>query len=715
MNESAVKAHVLSNGAYSVLVTPQGGGFAALNGYAITRWAPAPGANETGFFCYVRDLETGEYWSITEAPRAGNGAAGTTTRRGDSIVHEASCAGIEAVCEVFVAQNANAEVRRFRVTNRDARARSLDATTYAELALNTLAGDAGHPAFSKLFVQTGYDAQRQALFAWRRPRSPDDRRLVVAQRVIGIADWQFETSRAAVIGRTHNTTNPRVMIHTQPLAGTVGTVLDPVFCLRVPVRLEAGASVSFDVVTCAAESREAVEQSLDGMTDFAPASVSGAAAWGPLGLPSRWRSAIDTADAEYAWVAPAFVRGANLEEQKRTSFGGFSEDGSEYVLEVGGGLEPTPQPWVNVIANENFGCLISESGAGYTWAANSRENRVTHWSNDPVTDPPSETLYIRDAASEQAWSAFPGPGAPVARFEVRHGFGYSRFNATTDGLQHDTVIFVPRHDPVRIVQLLLTNRAAQDRTLAIASDALLVLGTGASETVGRVRIHGADGVLYATNRDRGEFSDRVAFTCATGGRNVRRNGRFGVAVDVTVPAGESRVVSFLLGEAEDEAAARACIARYTTLPAIDAALEHVRGFWRELLSAVRIQTPEPAFDVLLNGWLAYQNLALPDVGALGVLPVRRRVRVSRPAAGLVRTAVPRPEHHALADPAARGASVRGRRRAALVASAGQQGNPHAFLGRPALAALYHRRSTCARTGDAAVLDEVVRFVDGATA
>src|SRR5207245_8318464 len=75
--------------------------------------------------------------------------------------------------------------------------------------------------------------------------------------------------------------------------------------------------------------------------------------------------------------------------------GGFAADGREYVTVLSEG-QWTPAPWVNVVANPSFGFQVSESGGGYTWSVNSRENQLTPWSNDPVCDPPGETLYVRD-------------------------------------------------------------------------------------------------------------------------------------------------------------------------------------------------------------------------------------------------------------------------------------------------------------------------------
>ncbi len=87
--------------------------------------------------------------------------------------------------------------------------------------------------------------------------------------------------------------------------------------------------------------------------------------------------------------------------------GGFAGDGREYVI-VLGQEQVTPAPWINVIANPVFGFTISERGAGYTWALNSSENKLTPWSNDPVSDPCGEAFYLRDEESGALWSSDDG-------------------------------------------------------------------------------------------------------------------------------------------------------------------------------------------------------------------------------------------------------------------------------------------------------------------
>src|SRR5207249_2103655 len=143
--------------------------------------------------------------------------------------------------------------------------------------------------------------------------------------------------------------------------------------------------------------------------------------------------------------------------------GGFSPDGDEYVVPPPAGAESgsngsvpekaglPPAPWVNVIANEGFGFLVSESGSGYTWASNSQLNRLTPWSNDPVSDPPGEVVYLRDEETGEVWTPTPLPRGAGAAVIVRHGQGYTRYSRRSHGLEQELLVLVPPDDPVKLV------------------------------------------------------------------------------------------------------------------------------------------------------------------------------------------------------------------------------------------------------------------------
>ena len=197
-------------------------------------------------------------------------------------------------------------------------------------------------------------------------------------------------------------------------------------------------------------------------------------------------------------------------------YGGFTEDGSEYVIRLGGDGEPaiTPLPWTNVVANPDVGFTATESGTGATWAGNSQMNKLTPWSNDPIADPAEETLYLRDEDAGLYWSPTPRPVPAPGGYEVRHGWGYTTFRHASHEIEQETTLFVPLDAPVKIVRLRLTNRSAQPRRLSAFRYHAWVLADqrrkGALHTV--VEAADDDTVLFATNRFNAPFADRVAFS-----------------------------------------------------------------------------------------------------------------------------------------------------------------------------------------------------------
>ncbi len=156
--------------------------------------------------------------------------------------------------------------------------------------------------------------------------------------------------------------------------------------------------------------------------------------------------------------------------------GGFAEDGREYVVALTPG-QTTPTLWISIVANPEFGFLVSADGAGCTWRRNSREHQLTPWSNHSVSETTGESIFLRDEESGEVWSATPAPRRdPAASYICRHGRGYSRFQHVSRGVDLDLVQFVPLVDPVKISRLRLTNRSGRSRRLSVTAYAEWALG-----------------------------------------------------------------------------------------------------------------------------------------------------------------------------------------------------------------------------------------------
>src|SRR5262249_20431689 len=249
-------AGLLTNGRWTMLITERGTGFSRLGPDALTRWAKDPTEDLHGAFIYLRDREGGRIWSAGLAPsdavperyEAAEDSGVFTITRED--------AGIEPRLEVCVVADADVEVRRLTLRNLGDTARTIEVTTCAEIVLHDPRADAAHPAFAKLFVQTSHDAASGALFARRRPREARERHPWLAHALHGPGSPEHEPARARFIGRGHPGGRPRALTTDEPLSGTVGDVLDPVFALRRTVHVAPGQAAEWTWVLAADHDRE---------------------------------------------------------------------------------------------------------------------------------------------------------------------------------------------------------------------------------------------------------------------------------------------------------------------------------------------------------------------------------------------------------------------------------------------------------------------------
>ena len=189
--------------------------------------------------------------------------------------------------------------------------------------------------------------------------------------------------------------------------------------------------------------------------------------------------------------------------------------------------QSTPSPWINVIANPSFGFQTATEGSGYTWSANSHENQLTPWSNDPVSDAPGEAFYVRDDKTGHVWSPTASPIREASGIYVaRHGRGYSRFEHTSRGISADLLQYVPVEGSVKISRLRLANTTNLTRHLSVTAFVEWVLGSARSATLAFVEteIDAQTGALFARNPSNVVFGSRVAFADMAG-RPVRLDGR----------------------------------------------------------------------------------------------------------------------------------------------------------------------------------------------
>ncbi|MBC7958244.1 MAG: glycosyl transferase, partial [Vallitaleaceae bacterium] len=325
--------------------------------------------------------------------------------------------------------------------------------------------------------------------------------------------------------------------------------------------------------------------------------------------------------------------------QFNNGLGGFGPDNDRYIIHLENG-QTTPVPWSNVVANAEFGFIVTESGGGYTWCTNSRENKLTPWSNDPICDSPSEVFYLCDE-DVNIWSVTPLPIREASLYTIEHGFGYSSFKHNSHGISQSLVQFVPLKGKVKISRISLKNEEQVERNLSLTYFITPLLGVSTTDTAMHlISSVTNEGILTLENPYNQDFPNQVLFMDTsveqrtyTGNRNeffgqgdsqlpealkrTHLSNEVGVGYDpcasmqvqVKIKPGETLELVFVMGVANGFTEVLSNSQQFNNIQGADAALLEVRKFWHEKLQILQIQTPDLAMNQMVNGWLLYQVIA----------------------------------------------------------------------------------------------------------
>jgi cyclic beta-1,2-glucan synthetase len=319
--------------------------------------------------------------------------------------------------------------------------------------------------------------------------------------------------------------------------------------------------------------------------------------------------------------------------------GRFDPESGEFRFELQGG-QTMPRPWVNVIANPAFGFQVSETGSGYTWAANSWLHQVTPWSNDPVRDPAFEHWLLQDLNSGQVFPLTPSLlAAPESLWRVRHGQGYSVFEGRQGGLKVETTFFADLNEAVKVVQVRVRHEGVGQRRLRAVAMVEWQMGEARGQ---RRTLHTWKGpeqaAVFAQQREssdgfggstaflamagaaagmqwtcnRGEFFDMLGRLVLPATLGQRSGGALdpcaALAGEFTLAGGGALAFSFILGHGANANAAEQMALDWAQRDTSQA-LAEVKAWWSQLLGRVQVRTPDPLFDALVNRWLLYQTVA----------------------------------------------------------------------------------------------------------
>ncbi|TAH70626.1 MAG: hypothetical protein EWM47_05270 [Anaerolineaceae bacterium] len=322
-------------------------------------------------------------------------------------------------------------------------------------------------------------------------------------------------------------------------------------------------------------------------------------------------------------------------------FGGFICGGREYEILLEGNNRP-PAPWINVISNKSFGFQISESGAGFTWSINSRENKLTPWSNDPVSDRATEAIYILDEITGKIMTPMSLGRSDRGIYRVRHGFGYSRFLHEEELLDQELTVFTPLDESLKLWNLKIANKSDKVKYLSLTYYVEWVLGTQREHTnpyiltsynkehecllaknIYTMNFQNMYSYLFSNEMTTSYTGDRQEFLGSKGsiweprGAGMKLSCNTGVCYDpcgaiqvsLVLQPNESKAVLFGLGQDSDLKEIYNIRDKYKDVTSLDKELDRVNDYWNRLLGTVQVKTKDRAIDILLNGWLIYQTIS----------------------------------------------------------------------------------------------------------
>ncbi|MDF2486806.1 MAG: uncharacterized protein K0R46_2974, partial [Herbinix sp.] len=322
-------------------------------------------------------------------------------------------------------------------------------------------------------------------------------------------------------------------------------------------------------------------------------------------------------------------------------FGGFTQGGREYEILLDGRNKP-PSPWINVIANKEFGFTISEAGSGFSFAGNSRENKITTWNNDPVVDKPSEVIYLFDEVTGEMMTPMSLGRTDHGSYRVRHGFGYTRFLHEEMEIGQELTVFVPVDEPIKLWELKLVNHSNKVKYLSLTYYVELVLGTQREHTnpyiltsysneheylsaknIYSFHFQNSHAFLFSNEMIKRYTGDRQEFLGPRGsvynpqGVDSILSNHTGVCYDpcgaiqvsVTLAPEESKTIIFALGQSNNKDIIQALRYKYKDVNKVAEELNRVKEYWDNMLGTIKVQTTDKAIDYLVNGWLLYQTIS----------------------------------------------------------------------------------------------------------
>ncbi|MGN1327813.1 MAG: GH36-type glycosyl hydrolase domain-containing protein, partial [Clostridia bacterium] len=328
-------------------------------------------------------------------------------------------------------------------------------------------------------------------------------------------------------------------------------------------------------------------------------------------------------------------------------YGGFSKDGKEYCIKINSNSK-LPTVWSHVIANENFGTLVTENMGGYTWHKNSKLNRLTAWSNDQVADTPSEIIYLKDMETEKKWSIGFNPMHDNNDYYIIYGFGYAKYIHNSSKIKQTVDVFVPKDDNVKINLITLENKNPQKKNLRLVYYIKPVLGEDEikSNEYLNMSFNTSSNIMFINNLMSEEknqifISSSEKINSYTGSKTsflknstlenpagldqieLNRENSFGedgiiaISMNITIEAFSTKEIVIMLGNSSSKEESQDIAYKYSNINNCKNEYIKVKKYWEEIINRLQVDTPMESTNILLNGWLIYQTISSRLYGRTG--------------------------------------------------------------------------------------------------
>ena len=334
-------------------------------------------------------------------------------------------------------------------------------------------------------------------------------------------------------------------------------------------------------------------------------------------------------------------------------YGYFDDKAREYVID----RPDTPAPWVNYLGSPAYGAIISNNAGGYSFERSGANGRVLRYVFNQF-DQPGRYIYLRDDASGDFWSASWQPVAKDLKdYQVKccHGMGYTRMEASYAGISSQAVYYVPQGKAYEVWALTVTNNSDRDRSLTLTGYAEFTNHSNYEQDqvnlqyslfIGRTvfegnritqQIHGnLDALAQGEDVDDKTVTerffglagapvssycgDKTAFLGAYHGygnpqgvaagdlgnvESYNENSCGALSCKVKLAPGESKTILFATGM-KPSAEAAAILAGYADPAArVQQEVDALKTEWYSRFNHLQVNTPDPAFNTMLNTWNAY--------------------------------------------------------------------------------------------------------------